>query len=182
MTTNNTTTVATVVPSAEKEEKKAPKQFNGEQIAEITAHFRALHALCWDAGKGGNLNPSFDKLTFDDIGTVCVRAINALATVQQRAKNEAEQKVRQALNVVLETHIIALRKEKAEYDGLSASLKARMGAFDSSIKVSVNDLQGILETSNTAVQVKKLQDLGFKIDGRSIARKAVSHITIPVTL
>src|SRR5271165_3337963 len=163
MNTNNTTAVATVAQETTATTKTV-KVLNGEQIAQITACFRTLHALCWDAGKGENLPTNFDSLTFDQIGSVCVRAINTLATVQHRAKTEADRKVREALDKALETYTSALRKEKAEYEGLSASLKARMGAFDSSIKVAVSDIQGILETSNPTVMVKKLHDMGYKID------------------
>jgi hypothetical protein len=180
--TTETAIVATAATVAQ-ETTKAPKVLNGENIATLLACLRTMHGIVWDAGKGENVNPSFEHLSTDEIGTVCVRAINALATVQRRAKTEADRKVREALDKALETYTSALRKEKEEYDGLSASLKARMGAFDSSIKVAVNDLQGILETSNPTIMVKKLHDMGFKIDGRSIAKqKSVSHITIPVTL
>ena len=177
MDTINTATVAAVA----QETTKTVKVLNGEQIATITECLRTLHTLCWDAGKGEHLPTSFDTLTFDQIGSVCVRAINALATVQQRAKNEAEQKVRHALNAVLETYMATARAEKAEYDALSASLKARLGAFDATAKVPVEALQGILGTSNPSVMVKRLHDLGLKIDGRSIAKqKNITHIAIPL--
>ena len=175
MSTNNATVA--------QETTKTVKVLNGEQIEQITACFRTLHSLCWDAGKGESLPTSFDTLTFDQIGTVCVRAMNAINAHEKRAKDAKEQSVRNALSKVLETYMATARQEKAEYDALSASLKARLGAFDATAKVPVEALQGILGTSNPSVMVKRLHDLGLKIDGRSIAKqKNVSHIAIPLSV
>jgi hypothetical protein len=173
MSTNNATVA--------QETTKTVKVLNGEQIQQINDCFRTLHSICFDAGKGENLPTDYSTLTFDQIGAVCVRAINALATVQKRAKDAKDQSVRNALSKVLETYMATARQEKSEYDALSSSLKARLGAFDATAKIPVNDLHGILETSNPSVMVKRLHDLGFKIDGRSIAKqKNVTHIAIPL--
>ena len=178
MSTNNTTTTATVA----QETTKTVKVLNGEQIATLLGALRTMHEIVWDAGKNEAINPSFDNLSTDEIGTVCVRAINAINAHEKRAKDAKDGKVRQAVNGVLETYFARARAEKEEYNALSDSLKARLGAFPTFVNVSVNDLQGVLETSNPSVMIKKLFDLGVcKIDARSIAKaKEVKSIAIPL--
>jgi len=179
MTTNNTTATATIA----QETTKTAKVLNGEQIATILASLRTLHEIVWNSGTNEHLPTDFNTLSQEQLGTVCVRSLREIEKHEKRAKNAQEQKVRQALSKVLETYMATARKEKAEYDALSDSLKARLGAFDATAKVPVADLQGILETSNPSVMIKKLHDLGLKIDGRSIAKqKTVSHIAIPLSV
>ena len=158
------------------------KNLTTAQVETILSALRVIHAEVWDFTAEGkeNLPARFDELTSDHMQAVCVRALRGIAHNEKVAKDAKAQRVRQSVNALLETAQETARREKAEYDSLSDSLKARIGAFPTFVNVSVDALQGVLGTSNVGNMVKALHELGFKIDGRSIGKaKDIKNIAFP---
>lgn len=171
MSTNNTTTTDrkdTVISTA--------------QTEAILCAIRSLHGIVWNWGKNESFPPSFDDLSIEQISALLDRTSRALKVRHNNEKDVANTKVRTAVDTVVQESMSATRSAKIAFDALPESVRKVLPAFPKAVAVPVAKLGAVFGTSNASVIVKHMQDLGYALDARSVAKqKDCKEIFVPFT-
>ncbi len=165
ISTTSSVVVAAVVASA---------LLSDDDADTLLASLRKMHDVVRNMG---DALPPWEKCNAVDHETIAARSLKLLT---QRAKAEQARKInaiRAQLSGVFETHMNAAREEKAAYDALPATLKAKLGAFPETVKVPVSEIMGIFPTLTTEQVVGNLTNLSFKL-GKGKERGAEAYIVL----
>ena len=141
--------------------KNAPKPLISEDVEEkVMGAYKVLFSLLGTYGEaidGSKLN----RAAYERISA---RGVNALLALQAHREEQEVAAFRQGVKDAISPHLDAARADKEQYDALPATLKARVGAFQTFILVPVSDMSGIFgEGVPEAEQVLKLQKMGYKV-------------------
>lgn len=180
-----TNTATIVAQPATKEEKPVRKDtvVSTATADAILTHIKALHGLLWDWGQGNPLPASFDDVSgnIDRIETVLSRAKRSLEVRYNADKSARVAHLKGLVAKVVESATEEAKSAKVAYEALPASVRKHLPAFDGVVRCSMTDLGQIFKTSNASIVVKGMQDLGYKIDGRSVGKaKDIKDICLPL--
>lgn len=141
-----------------------------------------MHTVVRNMGEG---LPSWDKCSTKDRELVVVRALRMLEEKAKAERVVRHNALRAKLSGVFATYMDAARKEKAEFDAISPTLKVKLGiTFPDTVKVPVSEVAYIFGEGLTLEQViHNLDNMSFKIgktDGRK-EKNTVHYIILPFT-
>lgn len=160
----NVTTRTPNVALAPTSEQKDPAPITAEQESEI-AHM--LHKMYGIVGAG----PLKWEECQNDAARlkIVTNVVNALTYRRRFLRQQAFAKVRGELTTIFATYITTHRAEKEEYETLSPTLKAKLGAFPTEVKVPVKDLVSVFGEGAQEPGVAKIlmSEMSYKLsDGR----------------
>lgn len=92
-----------------------------------------------------------------------VRAFNALDALRKDRQEREVAAYRAGVRDSLASYLDTARQEKSEYDSLSPTLRAKLGAFPTFVNVPVKDVAHVFEGVQETDMVKKLITLGYKV-------------------
>jgi len=144
-------------------QKNAQKPIISEEVADqLIGAYQTIYRLM--ATYGDALTTPVSETKRQDWERVAVRGLNALTALDAHRKEQEVAAFRQGVKDAIEPHLDRARADKEEYDALSPTLKARLGAFQTYILVPVSDVSEVFgEGVEVPVQVKKLTDMGYKV-------------------
>jgi hypothetical protein len=130
--------------------------------SQITSAFQVLFNAVNTYGE--TVAPTFEQVGVKGWERLAARSLIAVAARQAHLKEQEVAAFRQGVRDAIEPHLDRARADKAEYDALSPTLKSRLGAFQTYILVPVSDMSEVFGSSvELPAQVKKLQDMGYKL-------------------
>lgn len=143
--------------------KNSPKPIISEDVADkLTSAYHTIFSLM--ASYGETIAVPTDKTGPKEWERVAARGFSALAARAAHIKEQEVAAFRQGVRDALAPHFDRARGEKAEYDALSPTLKAKLGAFPTFVTVPLSDVSDVFgEGTDIPVQVKKLTDMGYKM-------------------
>lgn len=157
----------------------APKyELSQDDADTLEAGLSTLHGVVRNVGEG---LPSYEKCSLKDLETIAVRAVLLLREKAARAKEEKVRAIRAAVQGVFEAYMVQARKEKAEFDALSDSLKKRLGGtFPDTVQIPVSQLVACFDASLTTEQIiHNLSNLmSYKI-GKGKERGSEAYVILP---
>lgn len=143
--------------------KNAPKPIISDEVeAELTRAYVTILRLMNTYGE--TIAPTLEKAGRQEWERGASRGLNALTALQAHRKEQEVAAFRQGVKDAISPHLDTARADKEQYDALPASLRARVGAFQTFILVPVSDMSGVFgEGVPEAEQVLKLQKMGYKV-------------------
>jgi hypothetical protein len=137
---------------------------------EALSTLHAIFANAWPNGKALG-----DKvLTPDTIRTVNDRVIKSLSFMATERKREAEKQIRADLADLMGPYAEEYETRRAEYNGLSAGLRASLGGFPGSYNVPCSALSEAFESGMAIEQVAiRCKELGFVVTRLADASKTL---------
>src|SRR5579863_10469385 len=103
----------------------------------IISAYQTIYRLMADYGDA--LTTPVSETKRQDWERVAVRGLNALTALDAHRKEQEVAAFRQGVKDAISPHLDRAREDKEEYDALSPTLKARLGAFQTYILVPVSD-------------------------------------------
>ena len=143
--------------------KNAPKPIITDEVeAELTSHYTAILALMNTYGE--TITSTLDKAGRAEYERSAARGLIALTALQAHRKEQEVAAFRQSVKDAIAPHLDQARADKAEYDGMSATLRARIGAFQTYILVPMSDIVAAFPEGTTEQDaVKKLTQMSYKV-------------------
>lgn len=163
--------------------KNAPLPIVSEEVAaEITSAFHNLYRLLAGYSSTAPLTMSVESTGRDEWERVAARGLSALKARQVYIQEQAVAQFRQGVRDAIAPHIDTAREDKAEYDSLSPTLKARVGAFQTHILVPLSDVSEVFpQGTQIPAQVKMLTDMGYKVS-KSTAGAYSLRVELPASI
>lgn len=139
--------------------KAAKPIISDETEAQILGAFRTLFTLM------GNYGDAIDssKPGRAEFERIAARSVNALEALKADRREREVAMYRDAVRGVIASHLDTARQEKAEFDSLSPSLKAKLGAFPTFVYVPVSEVTEVFQGAPEADIVKKLVAMSYKV-------------------
>jgi hypothetical protein len=143
--------------------KNAPKPIITDSVAqEITDAFQVLFNALNTYGE--QVAPTFADADIAGWERVGARALNAYKARLTHLREQEVAEFRQGVRDAIVPHIDRARQDKAEYDALSPTLRARLGAFQTYILVPLSDVSDVFpQGTSVSEMVKKLTTMNYKV-------------------
>lgn len=143
--------------------KNAPLPIVSEEVADqIVDAYHNLYRLL--STYGSVLTTPVSETGRDEWERVAARGLNALKARAAHIREQAVAEFRQGVRDAISPHIDQARQDKSEYDSMSPTLRARIGAFQTYILVPLTDVSAVFpEGTQVPAQVKMLTDMNYKV-------------------
>lgn len=143
--------------------KNAPLPIIGEDVEKkLLDAYHTIYALM--ASYGTPLTVPVESTGKAEWERVAVRGMNALSARQAHIREQEVAAFRQGVRDAISPHIDTARAEKEEYDSLSPTLRAKLGAFPTFITVPLSDVSDAFgEGATDQDMVKKLVAMSYKV-------------------
>ena len=124
----------------------------------------SIHAIYNVMASHGTPLPTWDKASSKEWGQAIERAGAALNALKAHRVEAEKAAFAEAVSEVFAPYFDTARADKADFDALPPSLRARLGVvFPTFVRVPLADLAGVFPGVDVASQVKKLTTLGYKV-------------------
>lgn len=143
----------------------------------LLAAIGKMHSVVRNVGEG---LPAWDKCTAKDREVVVVRSLRMLEEKAKHERTIRHNALRAKLGGIFATYMNAAREEKAEFDAISPTLKAKLGiTFPDTVKVPVKAVVGCFGEGLTTEQViHNLDNMSFKM-GKGKDKGSEAYIILP---
>ncbi len=186
LSTTTTLIASTIATVSDVSAKPLPSRTVSEEV--VSEVRGGLHTLYEMVKHMGEALPAFEKCGEKELERIAYRALSVMkaeAKYQQDVARQAKEAKRLAYRAKLQSvfapHMETARQEKTAYDGLPASLKSKLGAFPTEVKVPVSEMMSIFGEGLTTEQVvDNLGSLDLKV-GRGKEKNAPYYVILPFT-
>jgi len=148
--------------------EKSVKVISGARESELLAIFRTLHGkvlvALQEVGEKPTFEQDFGKCTNEDYKNLHQQS-RVLVSAARKARWEEEvREVRAGIASVINTHMLAQRGEKADYDAIPAQHRKFLAPFPTSFTIALSALTSAFPAgTNEGDMVKRCKELSYNI-------------------
>lgn len=143
--------------------KNAPKPLISEDVeTQLMGAYKTILRLM--NGYGETIAPTVEQAGRPEYERAAARGLIALNALQAHRKEQEVAAFRQGVKDAIAPHLDRAREEKAEFDSLSPSLRAKLGAFPTFVLVPLADVAAVFEGASEPDMVKRLNQMSYKVN------------------